>query len=567
VHDSFFSSIWLHSFYAKILEVIMKFISNLSLGRKLLLAPLILIAFMLGLGLCAFWGLNTQNQVINNLYNTRFATFQTSVKIMDDTQNVQTNLYKLLGWVNAKYDQKKIDDLGKVQLELLKATATDLNKAMNAPKVTPDEKKLYQEAIKDHSDYSKAAIDVLSMLQADLNAATMFMGTADEKFQVMEKSFSSLNQLQKRMSDQSYADSQLTYREVLTLFSGVLITAVIISLLGTLSINRTILPPIKQTVQVIGEIAAGDLTRRVTNNSRDEIGQMALHFNTFADKLHTTITRISQSANQVASASKQLLTTSEQIATGAEEVVAQTMTVSTAGEEMAATSGDIARNCQLAAEGGQHAGRTATAGAAVVNDTVEVMGRIAARVQETSKTVERLGSRSDQIGEIIGTIEDIADQTNLLALNAAIEAARAGEQGRGFAVVADEVRALAERTTRATREIGEMIKGIQVETRGAVAAMEEGVREVECGTAEAGKSGLALQDILEQIDAVTLQVNQVATAAEEQTATTNEISSNILQITRVIRGTANGAQDSATAAKELSVLAGELQQLVEQFRL
>jgi methyl-accepting chemotaxis protein len=234
---------------------------------------------------------------------------------------------------------------------------------------------------------------------------------------------------------------------------------------------------------------------------------------------------------------------------------------------MSATSGDIAQNCQMAAEGGQRASSAASSGAEVVEKTVSVMGRISERVTDTARSVESLGARSDQIGAIIGTIQDIADQTNLLALNAAIEAARAGEQGRGFAVVADEVRALAERTTKATREIGEMIKAIQSETKGAVAAMEEGVTEVENGTAEAAKSGHALQEILEQINAVTMQVNQVATAAEEQTATTSEISDNIHQITQVVQNTVKGAQESATAAGQLARTAEELQRLVGQFRL
>jgi methyl-accepting chemotaxis protein len=206
-------------------------------------------------------------------------------------------------------------------------------------------------------------------------------------------------------------------------------------------------------------------------------------------------------------------------------------------------------------------------GAAVVEKTVAVMAQIADKVQESARTVESLGARSDQIGAIIGTIEDIADQTNLLALNAAIEAARAGEQGRGFAVVADEVRALAERTTRATREIGEMIKAIQNETKGAVEAMEQGVHQVENGTVEAAKSGQALQDILQQVNDVAMQVNQIATAAEEQTATTSEISSNMMQITEVVRQTSQGAQESATAAAQLNGSAELLQSLVRQFQL
>jgi len=195
------------------------------------------------------------------------------------------------------------------------------------------------------------------------------------------------------------------------------------------------------------------------------------------------------------------------------------------------------------------------------------MRRIAKRVQDTAHTVDSLGERSDQIGAIVATIEDIADQTNLLALNAAIEAARAGEMGRGFAVVADEVRALAERTTKATREIGDMIKAIQSETRSAVSAMNEGVREVEAGTQDAERSGAALQQILSEIDAVSEQVHQIATAAEEQSATTGEITDNIHNMTEVIQETARGSHETANSASNLSGLSEGLERVVSRFRL
>jgi methyl-accepting chemotaxis protein len=234
---------------------------------------------------------------------------------------------------------------------------------------------------------------------------------------------------------------------------------------------------------------------------------------------------------------------------------------------MSVTSIDIARNCQLAAESAQLATVSAQSGEVVVEATVAVMNQIAERVQESADTVDHLGERSDQIGAIIGTIEDIADQTNLLALNAAIEAARAGEQGRGFAVVADEVRALAERTTRATKEISEMISAIQKETKGAVSVMELGVNQVAIGTQEAAKSGGALHEIMEQINAVSLQVSQIATAAEEQTATTAEISDNMQQITQAVQEASKGAHDTAAAADKLNINAEELQRLVHQFKL
>ncbi|MDD2852218.1 MAG: methyl-accepting chemotaxis protein [Desulfuromonadaceae bacterium] len=311
----------------------------------------------------------------------------------------------------------------------------------------------------------------------------------------------------------------------------------------------------------------GDLTKKITVSSNDEFGVLANEINSLVEKIRKIIFQIDQTSAQVSSSATQLQANAEQMATGAEEVAAQAETVATAGEEMSATSGDIAQNCQMASEGAQQASAAAVSGAQVVDETIKVMNSIAERVRCSAVAVESLGSRSDQIGEIVGTIEDIADQTNLLALNAAIEAARAGEQGRGFAVVADEVRALAERTTRATREIGEMIKAIQHETKGAVIAMEEGVSEVARGSEKAGDSGKALEQILQQINDVNGQIHQVATAAEEQTATTSEISNNMQQITEVVIQTSRGAQDSAAAAQHLSTLAGDLRRIVSQFKI
>lgn len=354
------------------------------------------------------------------------------------------------------------------------------------------------------------------------------------------------------------------------------IQALIIGLIGILLqaglatwLMHTIMKPVSALRQMLLDISQGegDLTKRLDDSTKDEIADVSRYFNIFIDKLRSMIGQIASTSLQVSSAATQLNATAEQIATGAEEVAAQAGTVATAGEEMAATSGDIAQNCQMVAEGALRASHAAQNGAAVVGKTVGVMGQIAEKVQASAITVESLGARSDQIGAIIGTIEEIADQTNLLALNAAIEAARAGEQGRGFAVVADEVRALAERTTRATREIGEMIKTIQSETRGAVAAMKQGVHQVETGTLEAEKSGQALQDILNQVNDVSMQINQIATAAEEQTATTGEISSNMMQITEVVQQTSRGAHESASAAAQLNGNAEELQRLVNQFKL
>ncbi|OGU16116.1 MAG: chemotaxis protein [Geobacteraceae bacterium GWC2_53_11] len=349
-------------------------------------------------------------------------------------------------------------------------------------------------------------------------------------------------------------------------------TLVVLLLLGIVLawlVARTVTGPIKLVVTTIRDIAQGegDLTRRLPVNSANEIGELSEWFNTFINKLHGIISQVSGSSLQLASSALELQLTSRQMTESIAQLSSQSTSLATAGEEMSATSGDIATNCHHAATNASGASQKAHQGAAVVGQSIAVMNSIAERVKNASGTVDALGIRSEQIGAIIGTIEDIADQTNLLALNAAIEAARAGEQGRGFAVVADEVRALAERTTRATKEIGEMIKAIQKETRDAVNSMEQSVIQVEQGTSHASDSGRSLQEILDIINDVTEQIGQIATAAEEQTATTREISGNVMNLNDLAQQNDHALHETAIAANDVSRQAEELKELVGQFKL
>jgi methyl-accepting chemotaxis protein len=342
-----------------------------------------------------------------------------------------------------------------------------------------------------------------------------------------------------------------------------------LSILLAWLVSRTVTGPIRAVVDTIRDIAQGegDLTRRLPILGKNEIGELSEWFNTFIGKLHGIINQVSGSSMQLASSSLQLQQTTKEMTDSIAQLSSQSTSLATAGEEMSATSGDIANNCHHAAGNAGGATQKATQGAAVVGQSISVMTSIAERVQNAASTVGALGIRSEQIGAIIGTIEDIADQTNLLALNAAIEAARAGEQGRGFAVVADEVRALAERTTRATKEIGEMIKAIQKETKDAVTSMEQSVTQVEQGTSHAAESGRSLQEILDIINDVTEQISQIATAAEEQTATTREISSNVMNLNDLAQQNDHALHETAIAANDVSRQAEELRELVGQFRL
>jgi len=234
-----------------------------------------------------------------------------------------------------------------------------------------------------------------------------------------------------------------------------------------------------------------------------------------------------------ASSSLEISSTAESLAAASQEQSSQTEEVASAVEEMSRTVSENATSANRTADVARKSGEIATIGAGVVKQTVNKMKDIADVVKTSANNIQKLGDSSKEIGEIISVIDDIADQTNLLALNAAIEAARAGEQGRGFAVVADEVRKLAERTTEATKQIAKMIKGIQKETDQAVVAMNKGTIEVQNGIDLADKAGESLNHILTSTQDVLDMINQIAAASEEQSATSEQISKNVMSISKV----------------------------------
>ena len=347
----------------------------------------------------------------------------------------------------------------------------------------------------------------------------------------------------------------------------IMIVAIGLSLFVAGRMTKTILSPLRKIAEAIEGMSDGDLTRRIEVLWKDEIGEIATHLDIFAEKLWKTFIQFSKGSIVASSTAMLLDNAAKQMTSGMEAAVVQVNSVATASEEMSTTSSEIAQNCVSATKSSEKANGTAVVGEKVINETVAVMDRINSMVKSSAKTVASLGARSDQIGEIINLINDIADQTNLLALNAAIEAARAGEQGRGFAVVADEVRKLAERTTQATKQIGQTIKAMQSETKQAVVSMEEGVKEVEIGTQDARKSGEALKDILKQINMVTSEISQIAVASEQQTATANEIAHNIQQISEVVEETARNVSENAEAASQMAGLSAELKKLISHFKL
>jgi len=384
----------------------------------------------------------------------------------------------------------------------------------------------------------------------------------------IERELSDFRALQDTQEKESVSaqDAMESRTRALTLVLGV--AGVVLGVVVAILLGRSIIGAIARMLAMIREIAGNNLgVEDMEITSEDDMGQAGRALNEMKNNLRFMIRSIADTAEHAASASEELSASAAQQAQGAETERDQTAQVAIAMQEMSSTVGLVSENSNRAAEASRKAAETARHGGAIVDQTLSKMRAIAEAVSGTAKKVEELGKSSDQIGRIIGVIDDIADQTNLLALNAAIEAARAGEQGRGFAVVADEVRKLAERTTGATKEIAQMIKNIQNETRVAVTAMESGTKQVEEGVTSTAQAGDSLKEIIQMAEQVGEMITHIATAATEQSSASEQVNQNMDQIARLVKESTDGSQQSAKACQDLSGLALELQKMVGNFRL
>jgi len=426
-----------------------------------------------------------------------------------------------------------------------------------------------QEAITDPT-YVSVLKDVITNINAFVEKLDEYTASLEQEKQVHAQ-MNDRAALVMQQVDDAYAaqraamQSQLRTNTLLIVASAVL--ALLVGALASLLITWMIVRPLRQVIGMARRIAEGDLSVSIEVRRTDEVGQLMGAVGSMADSLRGIVSRLRDGVGQITASAQALSSVTERTQHGVNSQKAETDQVATAMNQMAATVHDVARNAEEAASSAEQADGKVASGQDVVRQTLGRIEQLAEAVRAATQSIEQLGRESQSIGSVLDVIKNVAEQTNLLALNAAIEAARAGEQGRGFAVVADEVRALARRTQQSTAEIETLIAALQSGASTSVQRMQRSHALVEMTVGDAVQTEVALGTIASAVAVIHQMNQQIAAASEQQSAVAEEISRSVSSIRGIADESAQAMESTASSSVELAQLSRELQGLVGQFRL
>ena len=420
------------------------------------------------------------------------------------------------------------------------------------------------------AEFAASLDDAATALAAYRDAVNQF-GTAQAASEQALQRMSAQGQvLLSTSQDMTVSQTQVRdqgTQQAKSMLAGATVLALLLGVLAAFAITRQIIVPLRQTLAAAERVANGDLRQDTLVARRDELGQLQASMQRMTQGLRELIGGIGDGVTQIASAAEELSAVTEQTSSGVNNQKVETDQVATAMNEMAATVQEVARNAEQASEAALMADQQAREGDKVVGEAIAQIERLASEVQNSSEAMNQLKSESDKIGSVLDVIKSVAQQTNLLALNAAIEAARAGEAGRGFAVVADEVRSLAQRTQQSTEEIEELIASLQNGTERVASVMDSSRALTDSSVELTRRAGDSLGTITRTVSSIQSMNQQIATAAEQQSAVAEEINRSVMNVRDISDQTSAASEETASSSVELARLGTHLQGLVGRFKL
>jgi len=538
--------------------------------RNMNIAPRAFLGFALIGALMLFLGVFALNQMSKIRGATEDITLSSvpSIRALDEFTQLTLRLrvlsYRLLTNREPDVQQKTLENF-ELRNQQIRTAQAVYEKLIDSR----EERATYDEYVRLLGQYHQIEERMKSLSQAnqvdDLRKLlnTELLSNSEQVNAVLAR----LLDINNKMALDTNQQAEDQYNLAFNMVVGLLVIATALTLLFAWLLTRSITAPISQALDAAEEIAEGNLTRPIKVEGHDEAGRLLAAMAKMQDKLRDTLQRISGSATQLASAAEELNAVTDESARGLTQQNNEIEQAATAVNEMTSAVEEVARNAVSTSEASRNATTSAGDGRDLVQETVSAIERMSGDVQATATLIGDLANESRDIGKVLDVIRGLADQTNLLALNAAIEAARAGEAGRGFAVVADEVRALAHRTQQSTSEIERMIGSIQAGTEHAVDSMRNSTERAESTLNIAKGAGMSLDTINTAIVEINERNLVIASAAEEQAQVAREVDRNLVNIRDLSVQSATGASQTSAASSELSRLAVDLNGMVGRFRL
>ncbi len=538
----------------------------MNIRQKLLLPPGALLALMLLLGVAGFMGLNSSNNSIRDIYDVRFQAYKGSSDALADVAAAHAGAYRLFTWLS-NYDAARIKLATEGINQRIDQAVAHL-KVLEADRALPEQtRKIVSGLQKDLAEYRKQVMHAIDYAQIDANMGITGMQAADQGFTALEIKAEKLVEEQDVKARESYLRGISAYEYSLGIFVAILFLAVVVGVTVSLLIARKITQPLQQAIVSAKRIAAGDLTSRIEVTQSDETGELLLALASMQDGLSQMIGDITGEAGELTQMAGNVSHASTLIAEGTVEQNDAASSMASAMEEMVVSIGVVSDSARETDRSMRESATLSNAGRDALARVGGTMQEISTSVNASAKVIANLEKDSEQISTIVMVIKDIADQTNLLALNAAIEAARAGEQGRGFAVVADEVRKLAERTSKSTEEISGMIQSVLRNTSSAVSSMHAGIVIVDQGRQIATDTGAAMVQVAERAVQVSSMVTEMSAALGEQSSASQQVAMQVERIAQMAEKNSGASREAAQSAHRMKELAAAMQAMVNRFKI